>query len=266
MKNNNVIANFGKMSIVGSWAIRSLGKRSIVFDDTDTAKGQIFLFRWPASEIWSPQCYKSSLGSKQHLFNGIFQLAYLHPSVFKPDKSIPHSLGLLERGKPIFIRVISYQAGHDWKYHKTRENFDHLIQKLEKDYEIILSIEGDNYHGKWKKYIKSFSPQDYHHILAFSKLYIGSGASTAGEAAVLGVPSIYTNFETRGFIEWLEKKWNMIKSISNVTLSIEDIRQILNTSPSYWENQKNKLIEYCINVPQLIDKLIRREIKSYLNS
>jgi len=56
---------------------------------------------------------------------------------------------------------------------------------------------------KWKKYIINFKPAEFHHILAFSKLYIGSGATIAAEAAVLGVPSIYTNYEKPRFIFWL---------------------------------------------------------------
>ena len=267
MKKNNVIANFGKMSFLGSIGARTLNKRSIVFDDTDVAKEQIFLFRWAASEIWCPECYNYPLGSKQHFFKGIFQLAYLHPSVFKPDKSIPNSHGLMERGKPIFIRAINYQAVHDWKYRKTRENFGNVLEKLEKDFDIILVPEtGIKYPKKWEKYIKLFSPSDYHHILAFSSLYIGSGASTAGEAAVLGVPSIYTNYETRGFILWLEKKWKMINSVLNEKLKIDLIYDILNKPMSFWKNQQKKLIDYCIDVPKLIEKLIRREIKIYQNS
>ena len=118
MKKNNVIANFGKMSFLGSIGARTLNKRSIVFDGTDGAKEQIFLFPRSASETCCPECYTYPLGSKQHFFKGILQLAYLNSSVFKPDKSIPKSYDWLDRGKPIIIRIIKYQAAHDWQYKK----------------------------------------------------------------------------------------------------------------------------------------------------
>ncbi|GAH63951.1 unnamed protein product [marine sediment metagenome] len=109
-KNRNIIVNFGKCSPVGSLVAKTLNKRSIQLDDTEHASGQIFLFKYPATEIWTPHCYYKDLGSKHNKFRGILQLAYLHPSVFKPDKSIPRSYGLLDRGKPIIIRIIKYQA------------------------------------------------------------------------------------------------------------------------------------------------------------
>ncbi len=266
MKQKKIEANFGKCSIVGSWAAKILNKRSIVIDDTDTANGQIFLFRRVATEIWTPQAYYKNLGQKHKKFNGIFQLAYLDPSVFKPDYSIPKSLGLTERGKPIFIRIIDYQAAHDWKYKDTREDFNDIIKELDRNYEIILSVETKNYPRKWEKYIKKFKPSDYHHILAFSKLYIGAGASTAAEAAVLGVPSIYTNHIKPGFIKLLEEKYKIIKSINRKSLNLLMIEKLLTLESNKWIDIKNRLLSDFINVPDLIRKLIKREIDVSLNN
>jgi len=206
------------------------------------------------------------LGKNHKKFKGLIQLAYLHPSVFKPDISIPRSYGLLERGKHILIRLITYQAVHDWKYRNKIENFDEIIKKLDRDYEVVLSIEGKYYPKKWVKYIKHFTPSEYHHILAYSKLYIGSGASSAAEAAVLGVPSIYTNYETRGFILWLEKNYGIINSIRADLLNFEDVKDILEKKESEWINIQKKILDYCIDVPKLIENLIRREIKIFQNS
>ena len=264
-KKRNIIANFAKCIPVGSLVSKTLNKRSIQLDDTEPASGQIFLFRWSATEIWTPHCYYRNLGSKHKRFKGLYQLAYLDPSVFKPNRSIPNSYGLLDRGKPILIRIIKYQAAHDWQYRKETDNFDKIIKELDKDYEIVLSIEGNEYPKKWDKYIKDFIPSDFHHILAYSKLYIGSGASTAAEAAVLGVPSIYTNYETRGFILWLEKKYGIINSIRTDLLNLEDVKEILEKKESEWKNIQNKILNYCINVPDFIKNLVKREIEIYYN-
>lgn len=261
MKKKDVVSNFGKVSIVGSWAAKTLNKRSIVIDDTDTSMGQVHICRWPATEIWTPYCYSRELGMKHKRFKGTFHLAYLDPSVFQPNESIPRSLGLLERGKPILIRIISYKASHDWKNWNNRDDFEHIISKLEKDYEIILSIEGKNYPKKWDKYIKKFKASDYHHILAYSKLYIGSGASSAAEASVLGVPSIYTNYQKPGFIKWLEHKYGIIKSINTNNLSFEDVNRILKQKESKWIDIRKKILGDCIDVPNLIRNLVKREIK-----
>ncbi len=264
-KNRKIIANFAKCSPVGSCVAKSLNKRSIELDDTEPASGQIFLFKWTATEIWTPHCYYRDLGTKHKKFKGLIQLAYLHPSVFKPDKSIPRSYGLLERGKPILIRLITYHAAHDWKYRNKIEDFDEIIKKLDRDFDVILSIEGKDYPKKWVKYIKNFTPSEYHHILAHSKLYIGSGASSAAEAAVLGVPSIYTNYETRGFIMWLEKKYGIINSIRADILNFENVKDILEKKESEWLNVQKNILDYCVNVPKFIKNLVKREIEIYYN-
>ena len=72
----------------------------------------------------------TNLGSKQFFFNGLFPLAYLSPQVFKPDKTVPSSLGLLDRGKPIIIRLIDYNASHDWNYRDYREDFLKIISRF----------------------------------------------------------------------------------------------------------------------------------------
>lgn len=264
-KKRNIIANFAKCSPVGSLVSKTLNKRSIQLDDTEHASGQIFLFRWAAKEIWTPHCYYRNLGSKHKKYKGLNQLAYLDPSVFKPDRSIPNSYGLLDRGKPIFIRIIKYQAAHDWQHRKETDNFDKIIKKLDKDYEIVLSIEGNEHPKKWDRYVKNFIPSEYHHILAYSKLYIGSGASSAAEAAVLGVPSIYTNYETTGFILWLEKKYGIINSIRADLLNLENVKEILGKKEPEWKNIQNKILNYCINVPNFIKNLVKREIEIYYN-
>jgi len=264
-KNRKIISNFAKCSPVGSIVSRSLNRRAIQLDDTEHATGQIFLFRKTATEIWTPQCYFKDLGAKHKKYQGLNQLAYLDPSVFKPDKSIPHSYGLLDRGKPIIIRIIKYQAAHDWKYRNKIENFDEIIKKVDRDFDIILSIESRDYPKKWVKYIKNFTPSEYHHILAHSKLYIGSGASSAAEAAVLGVPSIYTNYETTGFIMWLEEKYGIVKSIKADLLNLENVNDFLEKEESEWKNVQKKILNYCINVPDFIRNLIKREIEIYNN-
>jgi len=265
MKERDIASNFGKVSIVGSWAAKTLNRRSIVIDDTDTPMGQINICRWPATEIWTPNCYFRCLGKKHKKFNGIFHLAYLDPSVFQPTKSIPQSLGLLERGKPILIRIVSYEATHDWKNRNNRDDFEYIINKLDKDYEIVLSIEGKNYPKKFDKFVKKFKAADYHHILAYSKLYIGSGASSAAEAAVLGVPSIYTNYQKPGFIQWLEKKYGIINSIETTLLNFDDVKNILKKKESKWIDIRKKILDDCINVPNLIKNLVKREIEIHNN-
>jgi hypothetical protein len=185
--------------------------------------------------------------------------------VFKPDKSIPESLGLLERGKPILIRIIDFQAIHDWRYRKFKDNYDKILKDLEKDYEIVLSIEGKSVPKKWRKYVYEFKPLEYHHILAHSKLYIGSGSTTAAEGAMLGIPSIYTNPQNPGYIHWLEQNYGIVNSVTENSFIVERIQDILKEKESKWKKVRKRILKDTTNVPLFIENLIKREIKIFKN-
>jgi len=265
MKKEKISFNIGKSSIIGSIAAKSLGLKAVVFDDTDNSKIETFIYSKFADEILCPKYFPLNLGSKQIFFNGLFPLAYLSPQVFKPDRTIPNSLGLLERGKPIMIRLIAYNATHDWNYRDYREDFFKIIKKLEKEFDIILSIEGNVFDKKLEKYVKKFDAKDFHHILAFSKLYIGSGASTAQEASVLGVPSLYTNPITPFYIKLLNKKYKLIKLRSINSLNIQMINEVLKIDEKIWQSKKNNLLNDMINMPDFLRNYIKNLITKYNN-
>ena len=265
MKENKIVANFGKHSFVGSCAAWSLNRRSIVLNDTEEANLQNTIFKLFSNDIWTPNCYRGDLGNKHKRFNGIFQLGYLDPSVFKPNKAIPESLGLLERGKPIVIRIIDYQAVHDWNYRHLKENFIDIITKLEKDFDLLISVEGNAIPKKLKKYQKKFKPLEYLDILAHSALYVGSGQSSASEAAVLGVPSLFTNpVLYSGYVEMLEKKYKIIKSIGFKEISLEILKTYIQTPSSKWKSIREKIRSDFINVPNFMEDLIKSEIETYI--
>lgn len=267
LREEKVLANFGKMSTIGTWAIRSLNKRSIVFDDSENAKAQLSFYKYLASEVWTPNGFPYLFGKRQKYFNGIFPLAYLDPDVFQPDISIPKELGLLDRGKPILIRIINYQALHDWKYRHKEDDYLDIIKKLDRNYDLLISVEGGVWSKELLKYKIDFDPSNFLDILAYSKLYIGSGCSTAQEAAVLGIPSINTNPYAKGAVlDIIEQDYKFSKRITQKNLNIEKINKILSISDIDWRDLRKKMLDDFINVPMMIENLIKREINTFLNS
>lgn len=259
LKKEEVKINVGKSSTIGTIAAKSLKCKTIVFDDTDNSKLEIELYKRFADEILYPEGFPfKSKNAKIKTFKGLFPLAYLSPTVFTPKKSIVESLGLLERGKPILIRIIDYNASHDWKYRGHRENFTKIVKELDKDYDLLLSIEGKEYPKSLKPYIKQFKAKDYHHILAFSKLYIGSGASTAQEASVLGVPSVYTNPIIPFYIKILKNRYRMIKIINENNINVENIQDFINSEN--WKSRKEFLLNDMIDMPKFLENYFKKVI------
>ena len=66
-----------------------------------------------ASAILTPEAFPKLLGPRHSRYNGIHELAYLHPSVFTPKRSVVDKYGLSESEPFSIVRFISWEAGHD---------------------------------------------------------------------------------------------------------------------------------------------------------
>ena len=65
---------------------------------------------------------------------------------------------------------------------------------------VIISSEGE-LPVELEKYRVKISPERMHDLLSFASLYIGEGATTASECAMLGTPAIYVNVLDAGTLQ-----------------------------------------------------------------
>jgi predicted glycosyltransferase len=165
----------------------------IALDDTELAILE-HKVSWPyASVILSPSCYYGKLDKKQLLFNANLEMLYLHPNYFTPDPSIYHELGIEPGEKYCILRFISWDANHDvgQKGLSFTEKIA-IVDELSKYSRVFISSEG-KLPDSLLKYKFTLHPKRLHDALSFASLYIGEGATTASESAVLGTPSFYAN-------------------------------------------------------------------------
>jgi predicted glycosyltransferase len=60
------------------------------------------------------------------------------------------------------------------------------------------------------------SPAKFHDLLAHARFVLTEGASTASEAACLGIPTVYINStEPRGYLQMLEKDWGLVRNFES---------------------------------------------------
>jgi uncharacterized protein len=126
---------------------------------------------------------------RTHCYNAMKQWAYLHPNYFLPDKKALDPLGLKER-EYVFIREVS------------TDSFNYLNQKeaslsqltIPANYKILLSLENKEASKLYPRHwvILQEPVEGFHSLIYYSAGVISSGDSLAREAALLGVPSIYT--------------------------------------------------------------------------
>ncbi|NLI72358.1 MAG: DUF354 domain-containing protein [Bacteroidales bacterium] len=188
-----------------------------VFCGEDDANLNLFIFAWALltygnfSSILAPVGVNNSIWNKKTTFyHGYHKLAYLHPNWFTPDKKIVEQY--FSADKPYFLlRFAKLNAYHD----VNAKGIDaviaqRLIEILEKHGDIYITSER-KLESQFEKYRLKINALDIHHVMYYSKLYIGDSQSMAVEAAMLGVPSVrFNDFAGKiSVLEELEHKYGL---------------------------------------------------------
>jgi len=190
------------------------GKPVVVWDDTEIATMSHRITHPFVDAVYSPDCYKKSLGKKHHLYPGCHELAYLHPNRFTADAEVVKSIGIDLEEKYCIIRFVSWQAHHDIGQRGFADE-----QKLQFVKEIAgyarpyITSEAE-LPKEFKSYRLDIPVHQIHHVLAFAALCVGEGATMASESAVLGVPAVYVNTLKLGYIDMLEE-YGLIKQTAD---------------------------------------------------
>jgi predicted glycosyltransferase len=193
-----------------AWVFR---KRSITIDDTDKATLSHKLYLPFTSQVLTPVFFEKDLGKKHERFNSFMELSYLHPDVFKPSQTtISGNAGATSEPYAI-VRFVSWGANHDvGQFGMNREQKLAIVEELSKHMRVFISSESelpqDLSHLKL-----NIAPHELHDVLSGASLYIGEGATMAAEAAMLGIPAIYTNTLTAGTLHAMRDRgllhiWN----------------------------------------------------------
>jgi predicted glycosyltransferase len=207
------------------YSITHIGKLinipSIVFNEDDFNINKFFCklsYPW-ASCIVSPSvCDVGKYDYKKINYEGYQKLAYLHPNVFLPNKSVINKY--LDVNKTYFlVRLVSFSAGHDieMKHGGINEQvLSEIINKLERHGDVYISSEAD-IPEQFLKYKLPIDVKDIHHLMAFASLIIADSQSMIVEASMLGTPSIrFNSFVGKiSVLEELQNTYELTTGISN---------------------------------------------------
>jgi len=228
--------------------------KAYVFTDTEHAKEQIMLYKKLADKIFTPSCFFDDLGRRQVRYKGYQELAYLHPNYFLPDKNALEEYGVSERDTFFVLRFVSWDATHDVGQtglsDKTKME---LVELLTKQGKVLITSE-EKLPKRFEKYKISVSPGKIHHLMYYSKMYIGEGGTMASEAALMGVPSLYVSTLNMGYIEELEQKYDLLKRRTDQEAVLELVKEWLGTNDlrGKWKIKQNKMIKDKIDVTAFI--------------
>lgn len=251
----NIVA--GIHPVHASIAARLARIPCIGFSDTEHSIEQLVLFVPNCEKIYTPACYKRRLGKHHYTYPGFHELSYLHPKYFKPDDRILDELGLLDRGYPILFRTIAWDATHDIRIHSKKWEKE-FLKEFGRDYDIIVSTEG-KCPSYFQKYGKKFPRDQLHSLLAFSRLYIGHGGTTASEAAMLGTPALLTNPLRAGTFSYLEYNYGLLFQRIRKRKIFRQARLLLNEDRGVFRSRRKKLLEESCDVAKFTAKVLTQQ-------
>jgi len=237
-------------------------KPHIAFTNTERAKLAIRLMLPFTDVICTPSCFKRDLGSKQVRFNSYYELAYLHPNYFKPNPTVLEKLDLDKNDRYILLRFSSLESHHDIGVKsgfdfKSNKEMHEFIKKIEDYGQVFLTseIELDR---ELEKYRVTVPTTDFHSFVYFATMYIGEGAKTASEAAVLGVPSLYVSTTKRGYLDELEEKYDLADTFKNREQAFEKAVELLEDKniKKKWQEKREKMLNEKIDTTKFMVECI----------
>ncbi len=234
----------------------------VSYTDTEHAKEQAALYVPNCSSIHTPRSFKLNYGKKHHRYPGFHELAYMAPNYFKPNPAKLEDAGLLNKGAPIVLRIVGFSASHDFGVQQLRWETE-FVRKYHKDYKIIISSE-DPLPKKLEVFRNPLPANELHNLLAFSRLYIGAGATTASESAIIGTPALYTNPLSLGYLEEMEKRYGLVFNRTSPKDILSTSEEILSTDRQYFVNQSKKLLQESCDVSLYVADTIEEEFNKTL--
>ena len=249
-------------SIYAAQVSTILQKPHITFTDTEHAIIANMGLVPFSTFIVTPKSFKRNFGKKHKRFDGFFELCYLKPNYFKPDRSVLQMLNINSNEKFIIIRFVSWGASHDLGLSGMNINLKRrLVNKLTNHAKIFISSE-DTLPNDLLKYKIELPPKKIHDIMAYASYFIGESGTMAAESGILGVPAIQISGlpdGTIGTLSELYKKYGLIKVYENYNDKIiNEIIDNINDSSFYkkLDERKNKMLNEKIDVTDYMIKLI----------
>lgn len=256
-------------SLMGSYtqSAKLFGVRHIIFTDSEFQHFNHRIAHPFADEIYTPECFYKDLGPKQRRYPGIHELSFLHPDVFDLKPKIVEQYQDLQVEHYIVIRLSAWNTLHDRNHSGIGDRIYAFVEHYNSDYKLLISAEEGKVPPGLEKYARAVRPEDFHQFLGQARFILSEGASTAAEAACLGVPCAYiNNTEPRGYLEMLEKRYQVVRCFSDPVAGLSWAKERLNASSGDAMQKKaavrGRLERDFYPISNLITKLILGESQS----
>jgi uncharacterized protein len=243
------------LSLMGSYTQPAAVFRvpSFIFTDSEFQHFNHRIAHPFATRIYTPTCFWKELGPKQHRYKGYHELAFLHPKYFTPREEVLHMLGV-EKHNYIVVRVSAWDTLHDVGQSGFGSALHEFMNAALGNYKVLVVPEKGILDSRYEQYRMKIRPDYYHDVLAFARFVVTEGASTASEAACLGVPSIYLNTTSRGYLDDIQNRYNLVSCHTDARSALQQVHAWLKAPPELQtcSNAKQQLVADHIDVTQFV--------------
>jgi predicted glycosyltransferase len=216
------------LSLMGSYAQSSFFFRvpNFVFTDSEHQSFNHRISHPFATRIYTPECFEKDLGKKQRRYPGYHELAFLHPNRFTPDPAVLLEIGVEPR-EYVVVRTSAWNTLHDIGKHGLGPRLEESVRELSRRARVLLVPEGGHLPPSLEPLRLRAPPHRYHDVLAFARLVLSEGASTASEAACLGVPTVYLNPSQLGYLRDQERGYRLVFNTTDPEVAMSRALAIL---------------------------------------
>jgi predicted glycosyltransferase len=216
------------MSLMGSYAQSSFLFRvpNLIFTDSEHQSFNHRIAHPFATRIYTPECFEKDLGKKQRRYPGYHELAFLHPKRFNPDEGVLGELGLEPRSY-VVVRTSAWNTLHDIGKRGLGARLGESLRELVRRARVVLVPEGGKLSPEFDPLQLRAPPHRYHDVLAFARLVLSEGASTASEAACLGVPTVYLNPSQLGYLRDQERRYGLVFNTTDPETAVRRALELL---------------------------------------
>jgi predicted glycosyltransferase len=221
------------VSLMGSYAqsARLFGVPNVIFTDSEFQSLNHRIAHPFATRIYTPNCFTKDLGPKQRRYPGYHELAFLHPSRFAPRTEVLERLGGVEPGSYAVVRVSAWDTLHDVGQQGFGSALDEFLEALLRRRRVFIVPERGKLPERWAEHRLNVAPDWFHDTLAFARFVVTEGASTAAEAACLGVPALYLNSTSRGYLDDMQRRYGLVMSHTNARAALKTLANWLHAPP-----------------------------------
>lgn len=230
---------------------------SIVLTDTEHVRHDKYLTFPFADYVLTPKCFSKKIGENHISYDGYHEMTYLGPE-FTPNREILDLCKIKEGERFVLIRLVAWNAAHDIGYSGLSEDeLNKIIMFLEVNHKVLISSEKKLPHHL-DRYKIDIPFKDIHHLLYFSEMYIGEGATMASEAALLGTPAIYLNELKVGYLDELSKEFKIVFIPKTIDEVLSSINEISTNGRNYYRSIRNNILSSKTNPNKFIISFIER--------